>query len=537
MKRVLASIVVALGWLAGGAARADLLREAEPNDAVATAQPVIPTSCVGGTIGAPSDRDVFAFRLPAGATVQASLLARGFRATADPGSSLTGVISVLDTDGSTVLVQDQSAGGFDDPAVSVQVFTAGTYYVSVTDASGLGGPDYRYVLSIEREGNDTFDTARPIEPPVVPSIDSLIWPAADLDFYAFQGTAGQTATIDIDSAVFDPLVPPVKGVVTLYRPDRTLLASDAYSTGDPNDPFIQTVLPVSGTYFIEVHDLRGFIGSPASFYQLSVRVGPAAQNNTPATAIPIPLPRGLSGTVCPAGVPSDFALSLPGAGTVGEDVDAREDLQSLLHAAISLLAPNGTPIASSSASPDPALVAGVGAGAYTAVVQGPSDGLCEDAYYRLWIDDDRDGDGLRLPGDLCPLVNDPGQTDLDRDGVGDACDVCMAVFNPEQERNLRTQDEVGNTLILTAGSGLQWISAPGSIASNVYRFLEPGPGVRPVFDCLADNVTAASSVDTNAPPPGAAFFYVVTGENCGESGGGRDSSGQERTLHLCPKSI
>lgn len=39
-------------------------------------------------------------------------------------------------------------------------------------------------------------------------------------------------------------------------------------------------------------------------------------------------------------------------------------------------------------------------------------------------DPDRDGDGIDDSTDLCPLVADPGQGDLDADGLGDACDAC-----------------------------------------------------------------------------------------------------------------
>jgi hypothetical protein len=36
------------------------------------------------------------------------------------------------------------------------------------------------------------------------------------------------------------------------------------------------------------------------------------------------------------------------------------------------------------------------------------------------------------PSDLCPLVNDPQQSDADQDGFGDGCDNCPTAFNPQQ---------------------------------------------------------------------------------------------------------
>src|SRR5262249_1221280 len=46
---------------------------------------------------------------------------------------------------------------------------------------------------------------------------------------------------------------------------------------------------------------------------------------------------------------------------------------------------------------------------------------------------DTDGDGVCDPRDNCPFVANPGQEDRDADGVGDACDNCPGVANPGQE--------------------------------------------------------------------------------------------------------
>ena len=518
-----------------GLARADLLREREPNDTPPTAQPVRGDASIGSVIGAPGDVDVFAIRLPAGGFVQAVLLARGFRA----GSSLTGQLEILAGDGTTVLAQDVSQGGSDDPAVSLQVGTAGVYFISVRDANNQGGPGYPYVLSIEMEGNATFDLATPIDPPVLPSIDSMIWPAGDADFYQFSGQQGQTLTVDLDSAVFNPLNPPVKGFVALYDANHQELASDAYSPADPNDPFLQIVLPATGTYFVEVRDIRSFVGSSVAFYQLDVHLGPAAQDNTPGTALPIMAPRGVSGTICPAGDQDDVSFGLGLPGTLTLDVDAQEGLQSLLSGTVAALSTGGSVLATNSSAPDPSLTLSLPAGPYIASVGGSSGGSCEDAYYQMWIDGDLDGDGGHLPQDNCPAAYNPGQEDMDHDGVGDACDDCLAVFNPSQEAPLRTQEPVGDTLTLSqagVSTQLQWVLAPGAIGSNVYR-AGGSSGTAPTFACLADNVFGTTFLDPAVPPVGTAYFYVVTGENCGESGGGVDSSGQPRHLTPCPQTI
>lgn len=525
------------GILTAAPARGDLFREVEPNDTPATAQPVRPTLSIGGVIAAPGDRDLYAFRLAPGAIIQASVLARSFRADTSPGSLLTARLTILAPDGVSALAIDDSLGGFDDPAVSVSIGQGGVYYAAIEDLNGQGGPGYVYLLSIEQEGNDTPATAWPIDPPVIPSLDALIWPAADNDYYRFDGTAGQTVRVEIDSAVFNPNNPPIKAVLTLLAPDQSVLASDGYSASDPSDPLVQAVLPVTGTYFIGVRDLRSFVGSPVALYQMSVEIGSAADNDSPATATRVTAPRGISGLLCPVGDRDEARVTLAAPSVLAGDLDARQDLLSLLNGQVKILTSAGGLVATGSGSPDPVVSAPVGAGDSILNVEGTSSGLCQDAYYRLWIDPDPDGDGVRLPVDVCPTVSDPAQADQDHDGVGDACDDCRAVFNPAQEKNLRAQEPVGDTLTAAApGSGgvlLGWQAAPGSIGSNVYRAVRT-PGTPPSYQCLADNLTAVSCVDDEIPAPAQAFFYAVTGENCGESLLAVDSSGQPVTFTLCP---
>ena len=126
-------------------------------------------------------------------------------------------------------------GDFDDPFVSFQAATAGRYLVSVRDADpSAGGSGFTYLLSLEVDPNDTFDAATPLLPPELPSIDALIYPPGDLDYYRFTGAAGQVATLEIDSAVFNPVQPAAKIVLSLYNPAHNLLAQDAYtSAGQP----------------------------------------------------------------------------------------------------------------------------------------------------------------------------------------------------------------------------------------------------------------------------------------------------------------
>ncbi len=49
-------------------------------------------------------------------------------------------------------------------------------------------------------------------------------------------------------------------------------------------------------------------------------------------------------------------------------------------------------------------------------------------------DPDLDGDGILNLMDVCPSVYDPEQDDEDHDGAGDLCDNCPGVSNSNQVR-------------------------------------------------------------------------------------------------------
>ena len=523
-------------------AAAGLRRESEPNHNAGSAQPVAAPGTVGGKISFAGDVDVYAVALQAGQTLTADILARGFRADVNPGSQLTAVLEVLDSSGTSVLASDQSAGDFDDPFVSFQAATAGRYLVSVRDVDpGAGGNGFTYLLSLEVDPNGTFDAATPLLPPEIPSVDALIFPAGDLDYYRFAGAAGQIASLEIDSAVFNPVQPAAKIVLSLYDPARNLLAQDAYTAADPSDPFLQVTLPESGIYTILVRELRVFVGTENTFYQLSVELGPAAGNDTFATAMPVTLPRAVSGLISPTGDLDHFRFALPAAATLHADVDAREELQSLLVGSLAFNDANGI-LASNAASPDPLLNGVLPAGEYSASLQGPCAGsgcLTQDSYYILYLDADEDGDGLVLPGDNCPGAFNPGQTDADGDGVGDACDNCPLTFNPDQ-RDADSDGlgdacpcqgpppEVATDLTFSDGQTVFWSPFPGATAYNLYSGTLGGAWS---FNhvCRLPGLTYPAAPAPDNPPSGAGVYFLVAGVNpCGEGSLGTTSSVQER---------
>ncbi len=529
---------------------ADLRREVEPNDFANVAQPIVAPASLGGAIGLPGDVDLYAVAARPGQIIRADVLARGFRAASGPGSELSAVLEIRDTDGVTVLAQDQSLGDFDDPTAMAEVPTTGTYFIAVRDLSPLeGGPGYIYVLSVEIDSNDTFEDATPLVPPVLPSIDALIYPAGDLDYYRLEGRAGQILTVDIDSAVFNPVNPPAKIILTVYDENRSILARDAFTSTDEEDPFIQLSLGADATYFIEVRELRIFVGTTNTFYQMSIELGPSNDNGTFATGMPIAIPRAVSGVISTNADVDHFRFVLPSSSTVHADLDARQDLLSLLVGTLRLNDSGGI-LASDNSVPDPVLAGALAAGEYSISVGGPcSGGGCrnEDSYYVLFIDPDADGDGLVLPRDNCPVSDNPDQADSDGDGAGNVCDNCPSVFNPDQRDSdgdgvgdacgiCAPPTEVATDLVFLDGETLGWsVSAP-VLSYAVYR---GSRGIGPwVYNhtCLEPSLPAPGFVDVERPETGVVFYYLVSGWNtCGEGSLGPTSAGETRpNTFPCP---
>ena len=543
--RAIAAVLA--GALASSVAHADLRREREPNDAILEAQPLVTPFSAGGAITVAGDLDLYAVRGVAGATITADILARGFRAGAQPGSDLTAVVEILDTDGTTVLASDTAQGEFDDPTAVATVAADGVYYIAVRDLDAAEGSlAHVYVLSVEIDPNEGFADATPIQPPVVPSIDALIFPAGDRDLYRLEGVAGEVLTADIDSAVFSQSNPPTKAVLTLFDPSQNLLAQDAYTSSDEEDPFLQVVLPSSGTYYLEVRELRTFVGTTNTFYQLSVRVGPSTDDDAYGTGTPVTLPAVVSGVVESSADTDHYRFDLAAGMTLAADLDAKQDLLSLLNGNLTIH-DTGGPLSSSSVDPDPELALPISPGSYSVSIEGPcSGGGCdnEDSYYVLFLDADEDADGLFLPDDNCPLLHNLDQSDGDGDGLGDACDNCPASFNPGQSDS--DGDGTGDAcaacapppppagLELLDSSELVWLDEPLAALFHLYRggF---GPGVWSYDQgCLQSGLGSLSAMDTDQPGLAAGFYYLVTGSNgCGEGPSAPASAGPRPNASPC----
>lgn len=530
-----------------GTALADLHVEREPNDLPSQAQAVVAPASVGGSVGSAGDADLVSVALGRGQTLTADLLARGFRASSQPGSDLTARLTLLDRDGITILAQDVSQGSFDDPTIAAKVSADGAYYVSVEDEDpGAGGASYVYVLSLEVDGNDTFASATRLTPPLVTSIDTLVFPPGDRDHYRVDSAGGEHLVVDVDSAVFNPEQPPAKLVLSLFDPNLNLVAEDAYTSADPEDPRLEVFLGGAGAYYVRVREVRAFVGTTNTYYQMTVALGPGPGDDTFATASPIDALRSVSAVSAPSSDVDHFGFDLPAGGLLTANVDAVEGLLSLLDGTVRIHGAGG-PVAQDGSNPDPEVEAPLSPGPWSVAVSGGcAGGGCtpEDAYYVVHMDADLDGDGLRLPMDRCPRDDDPSQDDEDLDGVGDACDNCPLLFNPDQADG--DGDGAGNAcspcgpqeptdLRFADGRTLVWTSSPELRFYDLYRGSLDASAWSYDHACLAPSLATASFTDPS-PPGGAGAYYLLGGRgDCGATGLGIGPGGLPRPNDLpCP---
>jgi hypothetical protein len=160
---------------------------------------------------------------------------------------------------------------------------------------------------------------------------------------------------------------------------------------------------------------------------------------------------------------------------------------------------------------------------------------------------DADGDSVPDHLDDCPLVANPAQQDSDSDGLGDACDtdddddgvlddVDCADLSPGVWAE---PGEVGPTLVLnkTAGTTLNWTRPSQGHAAHVYR-ADITVTQRPPesLHCVDFEVLQTTSAQPDDPPPGEAFFFLVSAVNlCGERPvDPSDGTMLDTTLSRCP---
>lgn len=137
---------------------------------------------------------------------------------------------------------------------------------------------------IEREPNNGPEEAGAIE--VGQVMNGQIDGATDVDWFAFEGKAGQRVVIDLGSSRIDSRL---DGEIRLHDGVGREIGYGHGSIG--RDPLIDSVLPEEGTYRIEVRDVV-YAGSPSHVYRLALHDGPVVDAVEPRAVEP-----GTSATV------------------------------------------------------------------------------------------------------------------------------------------------------------------------------------------------------------------------------------------------
>jgi hypothetical protein len=168
-----------------------------------------------------------------------------------------------------------------------------------TTSSGTGGVG----------GNHSFDTAAPLD--VNSQSDGDLSPTGAVDYYTFQGTAGQALDIYIQAqqtvtgAAFDPTW--IDTIITLYDENRKQIAENTNAvpqrTGDSE---LLTILPADGTYYVRVEECWTWAKDPKG-----VCAGTADKDNTAYAVGIVEIDPTKAGNVLDAETGDDAAHATP----------------------------------------------------------------------------------------------------------------------------------------------------------------------------------------------------------------------------------
>jgi hypothetical protein len=157
---------------------------------------------------------------------------------------------------------------------------------AVSSVSHLMVTDYPVFREDEQTANDTRDQAVAVTLPV--AICGRVERAEDVDFFSFEGKAGQQITADLFAqrvtaglhgmVVRGPLIYLMDGLMTLYGPNGQVVAQNDNFYG--GDSFIGFTLSEDGRYCLEVRDAR-YAGSGRYVYCVELASRPYAHATFP----------------------------------------------------------------------------------------------------------------------------------------------------------------------------------------------------------------------------------------------------------------
>lgn len=152
---------------------------------------------------------------------------------------------------------------------------------AVSSVSHLKITDFPVVREDKKKVNNTRDAAQPVTVPA--AICGRVERFEDVDFFTFEGKAGQQITLEMFAqrstagihgmVVRGPLIYLMDSLLTLHGPNGQIVAQNDNFHG--GDSFLAVTLPEDGTYAIEVRDAR-YAGSGRYVYCLEVSEQPFA---------------------------------------------------------------------------------------------------------------------------------------------------------------------------------------------------------------------------------------------------------------------
>jgi hypothetical protein len=189
------------------------------------------------------------------------------------------VIKLYDTDGQTLIAQDDDGGAGFASRIEWTSPISGTYYVEVIEYFGRTGPDTGYALRVDRVAPSCqIDAFEPDGDPASATAIDVDGPAQAHNFCAqddtadwasFEAMQGETYAVETSDLGIE-----ANTALALFDTDgATLLMDDDDGGTEPLASRIQWTCPVSGTYFVRVRDADAHTGAYTD-YQLRVSTVP-----------------------------------------------------------------------------------------------------------------------------------------------------------------------------------------------------------------------------------------------------------------------
>jgi len=182
---------------------------------------------------------------------------------------------------------------------------SGLYEARVAGEYGLSNPRTFVVGRLdeiaEKEPNNTEETATKVG--LNQTVNAAIGSAAEIDYFRFDGKAGQTVTVDCQAARIDSQL---RAAIELFAPDGQRIAFSRNDVRD--DPVVTLKLPSDGAYAVKLYDFT-YRGGADYFYRLSVHTAPRVDFVLPTSGVAGTTGRfTLYGRNLPGGQPTPFKV-------------------------------------------------------------------------------------------------------------------------------------------------------------------------------------------------------------------------------------